>query len=123
MQNNTEDKDQQKVLDIVIEAIKNTKGEEIVDLDLTHLNTTITNHFVICHANTHIQVRSIAEEIEKQLIKQLKLKPYHKEGYQNFFWILLDYQDVIVHVFQTEYRSFYKLEELWADGIRTDYVT
>ncbi len=111
----------ENILNTIIEAIRIKKGQDIIDLDLTQLNTSVTRHFIICHANSHIQAKSIAEGIEELMLNKLAIKPYHKEGLQNSFWILLDYQDVIVHVFQAEYRSFYKLEELWADGDLTSY--
>ncbi|MCD6347281.1 MAG: ribosome silencing factor [Bacteroidales bacterium] len=121
MQNSQDKKDLQKLLDKIIEATKEAKGEDIVDIDLQTLNTVIARHFVICHANSGVQVKSIAKEIEGQLNKKLNIKPFHKEGVLNSCWILLDYQDVIVHVFQKECRSFYRLEDLWADGHITKY--
>ncbi len=85
------------------------------------MGTTIARHFVICHADSRVQVKSIAKEIEDQIIKQINIKPVHKEGIQNSCWILLDYFDVIVHVFLNDCRYFYRLEELWADGTITKY--
>lgn len=121
MQKNRNKNNLQLLLDNIIEAIKEAKGKDIVDIDLQSLSTIITRHFIICHADSHIQVNSIAEIIEDRLINKLNIKPYHKEGVQNACWILLDYQDVIVHIFLTEYRSFYDLEGLWADGHITKY--
>ncbi|MBT3241505.1 MAG: ribosome silencing factor [Bacteroidetes bacterium] len=121
MQDSQNKKELQEILDIIIEAIRNTMGQDIMDINLTKLDTIIARHFVICHAESFKQVRSIAEEIEDQLVSQRKTKPYHKEGMQNSIWILLDYQDIIVHIFQHDYRSFYRLEELWADGVTTKY--
>jgi len=122
--NKIQEEDQlQQLLDVIIEAIRSKKGEEITDLDLTHLNTSICRHFVICHASSTTQVKAIAHTIEDQVSKKNRLKPFHREGYENASWILLDFADVIVHVFQETYRRFYQLEELWADGIRKDCVT
>jgi len=76
----------------------------------------MATNFIIAHAESTVQTRAIAEAIEKQMIEINHQKPFHREGYENSFWILLDYGDIIVHVFQKPYREFYNLEELWADG-------
>ena len=116
MQNNTEDQELEKILQLVIESLQDKKGENIVDLDITHLNTTICRHFVICHAESTTKVRALAKSVEEKLADILSLKPFHKEGVDNAHWILLDFADVIVHIFQEPFREFYKLEDLWADG-------
>jgi len=107
--------------DLIIESIRDKKGEAITRLDLSHLNTTICSEFIITHASSTVQVRAIAEWIEDQVRDKMRIKPYHREGFENSNWILLDYGSVIVHVFQKNHRDFYDLEELWADGHRTDY--
>ena len=112
-----------ELLEIIIEAIRTKKGEEITFLDLTHLNTTISRSFLISHAGSTVQAKAIAEEIERQVRDKSRRKPYHREGYDNSQWILLDYGDVIVHIFQKPFRDFYNLEELWADGHRTDFTS
>lgn len=110
-----------ELLSAIVEAIRSKKGESITGLDLIHLNTSIAQYFLITHANSTVQARSIVEAIEDQVNEKHKLKPYHREGLENAYWILLDYGAVIVHVFQKPYRDFYNLEELWADGHRTDF--
>ncbi len=109
------------LIDTIVEAIRSRKGEQITALDLTHLNTTISRYFIITHANSTVQTRAIAEAIEEMVNSAHHLKPYHREGYENAFWILLDYGEIIVHLFQKPYRDFYNLEELWADGQLTEY--
>jgi ribosome-associated protein len=109
--------------DTIIEAIRSKKGEAITGLDLSHLNTTICSTFIIAHATSTVQVRAIAEFIEDQVRDLIHRKPYHREGFENSHWVLLDYGDIIVHIFQKEFRLFYDLEELWADGHRTDYTS
>jgi ribosome-associated protein len=112
-----------ELVDLIVEAIRSKKGEAITFLDLTHLNTTISRSFLIAHAGSTVQAKAIAEAIEDQVRDKTRRKPYHREGYVNSQWILLDYGDVIAHVFQKPFRDFYNLEELWADGHRTDFAS
>jgi len=119
----TAEKPVPSLTDTIIEAIRAKKGEEITGLDLSHLNTTICSTFIIAHAASTVQAKAIAESIEDQVRDQNRRKPYHREGFENSHWILLDYGDIIVHIFQQEYRAFYDLEELWADGHRTEYAS
>ncbi|MFO7616240.1 MAG: ribosome silencing factor [Bacteroidales bacterium] len=100
----------------VVEAIRSKKGEQIVSLDLSGIETSIAHYFIITHGASTVQTRAIAEAIEEQVARADHKKPYHREGYENSFWILLDYGEIIIHVFQKPYRDFYNLEELWADG-------
>lgn len=100
----------------IVEAIKEKKGHEIVVLDLKKINQSIADYFVICHGNSNTQVDAISDFIERQARVELKEHLIHKEGAENAHWILLDYSDVVVHVFQEEYRRFYNLEDLWADA-------
>jgi len=123
MKKKLDDAGYNELLEIIVEAIRSKKGEAITFLDLTHLNTTISRSFLIAHGGSTVQARAIAEFIEDQVKEKIKRKPYHREGYDNSQWILLDYGDVIVHVFQKPFRDFYNLEELWADGHRTDFAS
>ena len=100
----------------IVGAIRAKKGQLIVALDLSSIEASMATNFIIAHAESTVQTRAIAEAIEKQMIEINHQKPFHREGYENSFWILLDYGDIIVHVFQKPYREFYNLEELWADG-------
>jgi len=104
------------LLENIIEGILDKKGREIVDLDLTKVKNSICDHFVICHANSNTQVNAIADSIEKKVIENLNQKVLHREGMENATWVLLDYCDIIVHVFQEETRNYYRLEELWGDA-------
>lgn len=105
-----------ELLIIIVNAIQNKKGIDIVDLNLSKLEHSITDHYVICHGNSNTQVEAIADSVEDEVKNNLNLKALHKEGYKNAQWILLDYASIIVHIFQKEFRNFYNLEELWADG-------
>ena len=91
------------------------KAERIVILDVSK-QLVITDHFVICSGNTDRQVRTIADEIERQLLEKHRVKPYRREGEREGTWILLDYVDFVVHVFRKEERDYYELERLWSDA-------
>lgn len=96
-------------------AASSKKAERIVILDVSQ-QLVITDHFVICSGNTDRQVRTIADEVEKRLVAECSLKPYRREGKSEGRWVLLDYVDFVVHVFQAEDRDYYNLERLWADA-------
>lgn len=104
------------LVDIIIEAIKEKKGQQILKIDLRKLKNTICDYFIICQGESNTQVSALADNIEKQTYLKSNTNPHHIEGRENSQWILLDYFGVIVHVFQKEYRTFYKLEDLWSDG-------
>ena len=102
--------------ELILEAIREKKGHDIVSIDLSDVENSICDSFIICHGESVTQVGAITESIEKKMKQEARIRPHHVEGLQNSQWVLLDYFDILVHVFQEEYRSFYKLEELWADG-------
>ena len=101
---------------MIISAIQDKKGENICSIDLRKINDAVCNFFIICDAESTTQVRAIAGNVEEQMLKKQKEKPWHIEGMENQEWVLLDYVDVVVHVFHRPLRSFYQLEELWSDG-------
>ncbi len=121
MHKKTEEQDLSHRLEVIIEAIRKQKADKITDINITKISSLLCKHFLICDAPSTVQANAIANEVEELLFKEFHEKPLHKEGAQNGIWILLDYADIIVHVFQTEARKFYKLEELWADGIIKKY--
>lgn len=90
------------------------KAEDIIILDVRKL-TSITDFFVICSGNSDKQVKAITDVIIEELEKS-NVKPWHKEGYQYLQWVLLDYVDVVAHIFQKETRDYYSLERLWGDA-------
>ncbi|MBN2776618.1 MAG: ribosome silencing factor [Bacteroidales bacterium] len=104
------------LLKTINNAILEKKGDELLNLDLTKIDNAVAAHFVICHGNSSTQVKSIADFVEKMVRDNVNEKPWKKEGYENSEWILLDYVDVVVHIFQAPAREFYKLEKLWADA-------
>ena len=100
----------------IIEGILEKKGREIINIDLTRIKSTICDHFIICHADSNIQVNAIADSVEKRIKENLNILVGHREGLENAMWVLLDYYDIVVHIFQRETREYYKLEELWGDA-------
>ena len=102
--------------ELILEAIREKKGHQIVSIDLSEVENSICDCFIICHGESVTQVGAIAESIEMKLKEDAQIRAHHVEGLQNSQWVLLDYFDILVHVFQEEFRSFYRLEELWADG-------
>ena len=100
----------------IIDCIQEKKGSGIVQINLTKINNSVCEYFIVAHADSNTQVKAIASHIENHLRKQYKIKSLHSEGYENAQWVLLDYNSIIVHIFQQETRNFYKLEELWADA-------
>ncbi|HZJ73879.1 MAG TPA: ribosome silencing factor [Perlabentimonas sp.] len=111
----------EKLHTCIVDAIGEKKGNNIISLELGNLPNAICQHFVICSADSTTQVAAIAENIEIQTKKVLNERVWQKGGYDNSIWIILDYVDVVVHIFQTEWRDFYKLEDLWADAKKTIY--
>ena len=106
----------QQLIDKIVEAIQDTKGEDIQVLDLTEIENSVAEYFIICSGNSNTQVSSIAGNIEKKVRNDLKERPWHVEGTENSLWVLLDYVSVVVHVFQRETRAYYDIEELWGDA-------
>jgi ribosome-associated protein len=108
-------------IDIIVDAIQEKKGKNVCSLDLRPIGTAITDHFVICNADSTTQVGAIADNIEERMIEKCNRKVYRMQGKENGFWVILDYLNIVVHIFQTEYRNFYRLEELWADAKIEEY--
>lgn len=106
----------EQLLDAIVEGIQRKKGLELVKIDLSKINHTECKYFIICHGNSNTQVDAIAHSVEETVEEITNEKAWHKDGYRNSIWILLDYADVMVHVFQKDARNFYDLENLWADA-------
>ncbi len=104
------------ISELAIHGMQEKKGNEIVRLDLRNLFSSVSDYFVICHADSTTQVRAIAGSVEEEIFKATGEDPRHKEGMQNGEWILLDYIDVVVHIFKTDKREFYGVEDLWGDA-------
>jgi ribosome-associated protein len=104
------------ILTEIISAMREKKGFDIVVMDLRHLNNVATSYFVICSGNSDRQTQAIADYIIDQLKKELHERPLRTEGYRSGQWILIDYFDVVVHVFLPRHREYFNLEELWGDA-------
>lgn len=100
----------------IVKGIEDVKGENISILDLREIENSVCEYFVLCEGNSNTQVNAISSSIQKTVSKKLKDKPWHVEGESNAEWVLLDYVNVVVHVFQRDVRQFYNLEGLWGDA-------
>ena len=100
----------------VVDGMLEKKALDVVLMDLRDVKNSIADYFVICSGNSDTQIDAISESIEKEIHKHVKQNPWKREGQQNKEWILLDYVDVVAHVFNKEKRKFYGLEELWGDA-------
>ncbi|MCK5210779.1 MAG: ribosome silencing factor [Cyclobacteriaceae bacterium] len=109
----------EKLSKYIVKGIQEKKGADIVILNLKDIGNAIADHFVICTGASDTQVDAISESVEKEVLKGADEKPWHREGFQNKEWILLDYVNVVVHIFKNNVRSFYGLEELWGDAAIT----
>lgn len=114
--NKQSEKYKKQLLDSIIEGMQEVKAHDIKCVDLREIPNAITSYFVVCHGESNTQVDSIAKSVEKTTSEHLKERPFHKEGAENSLWILLDYIDVMVHVFYKETRDHYDIEGLWADA-------
>ena len=115
-------KDTELLLKQIIASMQDKKAKDIVSINLSKIENSITNYFVICSGTSTTQVDSIYDNIIDQVNENLNIKASHKEGFENSEWILIDYFDIVVHVFIGDTRTFYKLEELWADGVLKKYA-
>lgn len=111
----------EKLINTIVEAIDDKKGQGIVSLDLSGFDGAICSNFVVCNADSTTQVDAISNSIEEKVFEVMGEWPVRVEGRQNAFWVAMDYSDVIVHIFQTDLREYYRLEELWADAPMKKY--
>lgn len=118
IRNMTEINDSSLVKDTIIEAMLERKAKDVVAIDLRELEQSVADYFVVCHGESNVQVAAVAEFVERHVKSEIKEQLLNKEGLENSQWVLLDYGSVVVHVFQQESRSFYNLEDLWADGVK-----
>jgi len=103
----------------IIKAIQDKKGEQIVSLDLRKIDEAVADFFILCEAQSHIQINAIAANVEEEVRKACEEKPYHMESGQA--WTLVDYVNIVVHVFQRDERKFYDLEGLWLDAEKMEH--
>ena len=107
---------QKKLVEKIVSSIDEVKGIDVDLLDLRKINNTVCRFFIICTGTSNTHVTAITNSIKKNVSKELKEKPYSMEGLENQEWVLIDYVDVVVHIFQSEIREFYDIENLWGDA-------
>ena len=105
----------------ILSGIEDVKGREINILDLREIENTVCDYFIICEGTSNTQVNAIVNSIQKKVSKELKDKPWHVEGSDNAEWVLMDYVNVVVHVFQKHVRDYYDIESLWGDAGRVEH--
>lgn len=105
------------LLKSIIKGLFEKKGHDVLKIDLRKLESRIADYFIICHGTSITQVDSLCDAVEDTVRKVSGEKPIHIEGLENSFWVLLDYGNVVVHIFLEEYRNFYSLESLWSDAV------
>jgi ribosome-associated protein len=111
-----------KIFTTIIKAIQEKKGENIVSLDLRKIPEAVADFFILCEANSNTQVKAIADFVEEEVKKFTDETPYKHEGFTAQQWILVDYVNIVVHIFIPETRKFYKLEEMWSDAERMEHL-
>lgn len=107
------------LISTILEGIEDVKGKEIKILDLRDIENTVCDYFIICEGNSNTQVNAIVGAVQKKVSKTLKDHPWHIEGSENAEWVLMDYVNVVVHVFQKHIRQYYDIESLWGDAKTT----
>ena len=100
----------------IIKGIQNGKGNNIICLDLRNISGAVSDFFIICHGDSTTHVEGINRSVYNSCLSTIGEKPWHEEGVSNAEWILLDYVNIVVHIFHKDVRDFYNLEELWADA-------
>ncbi len=108
-----------QLISVIISGIEDVKGKEIRILDLRDIENTVCDYFIICEGTSNTQVNAIVNSVQKKVSKELKDNPWHVEGADNAEWVLLDYVNIAVHVFQKQTREFYDIESLWGDAKTT----
>ncbi len=110
-----------RLVEAIVEGIQEVKGKDIIHLDLRDVPNTVCDHFIICHGDSNTQVEAIVRSVIEITRKKTGEKPWHTEGEQNAEWVLMDFVDVVVHIFHREKRAHYALEDLWGDAARRVY--
>ena len=110
----------EKLSQLVVKGMQEKKAGDIVVMDLRKVKNAVADFFVICSGSSNKQLDAIADSIDKEVYKGLKEDPWHTEGKNNKEWMLLDYSNVVAHVFKNDRRSFYGLEKLWGDADITE---
>lgn len=113
--NDAKTADSEKLIEVITEAMLDRKAEDIIVLDV-HQLTTLADKFIVCHASTDVQIKAIADNINKETQENLGEKAWKEEGRESRRWVILDYVNVVVHIFKKELREYYALERMWNDA-------
>lgn len=105
---------------LIIDGIQDKKGRRITIVDMSDIESAAASKFIICEGSSSMQVNAIADNVREHLLEESRIKPFNYDGYSNSEWIVIDYGDVLVHVFRPEVRQRYNLEDLWSDAVLTD---
>ena len=112
-----------ELISLIVQGIEDIKGQNISLLDLRNIENTVCDYFIICNGNSNTQVNAIVSSVQKNVSKNIREKPYQIEGVENAEWVLIDYVNVVVHVFQKHKREYYDIENLWGDAKITEIET
>jgi ribosome-associated protein len=107
----------------IVDAIEDIKGEDIRILDLRDIENAVCKYFIICSGSSNTQVNALAGSVQKKVSKSLREKPFQVEGTESAEWVLLDYIDIVVHIFQKSVRDYYDIESLWGDAKLTEIAS
>ena len=107
----------------IISGVEDVKGIDISLLDLRDIENTVCSYFIVCSGSSNTHVNAIVRSVQKTVSKGLREKPFHTEGFENSEWVLIDYVNVVVHVFQKHIREYYNIEELWGDAKTTQIAS
>ena len=117
------EKNTDQLITHILQGIEEVKGKDIQILDLREIENTVCDYFIICNGTSNTQVNAIVNSIQKTVSKAIKDKPWHVEGTENAEWVLIDYVNIVVHVFQKHIREYYDIESLWGDAKTTTIET
>lgn len=112
-----------ELIALILQGIEDVKGHDVLLLDLRDIENTVCDYFIICNGTSNTQVNAIVGSIQKTVSKAIHDKPWHVEGQDNAEWVLMDYVNVVVHVFQKQIREFYDIEGLWGDAKFTEVAS
>ena len=112
--------DSEKLCDAIVKGMQEKKAADILVMDLRKVKNAVADFFVICSGGSDKQLDAIAESIDEEVFKSVKENPWHVEGKNNKEWMLLDYFDVVAHIFRKDRRDFFALEKLWGDAEMTE---
>lgn len=107
-----------RIFKTIVESIQDKKGENIISIDLRKIPEAVADYFIVCEASSSPQVKAIADHVAEEVKKKMRERPYEKEGFSNLQWVILDYVNIVVHIFQPETRQFYNLEGMWDEDLQ-----